>query len=138
MVVMVTKHQNTRNDLRPFPFHPSREAKSRSVVKKKTLCAIADRPSPRRGPSGRMQRSRSCTRSWTVRPCAADRPRLRREHRQAILSSVWRLDRHQHIANQPTTEQTPQGRAGGRPSTEQPFDMERTTRSSAEQPHEAE
>jgi hypothetical protein len=62
---------------------------------KKTLSAIADRLSPRRGPFERTQRRRSCTRSRTVRPCAADRPSLRREHRQAIISSVWRPDRRQ-------------------------------------------
>jgi hypothetical protein len=75
---------------------PSREARSRSAAKKKTLCPIADRLSPRRGPSGRTQRrSRFCARSQTAPPCVADRPRLRREHRQAVLSSVWRSDRRQ-------------------------------------------
>jgi hypothetical protein len=49
-------------------------------AEKKTLCAIADRPTTRRGPSGRGQRrSHSCA-------SAADRPRLRREHRQAVHS----------------------------------------------------
>jgi hypothetical protein len=49
-----------------------------------------------RGPSGRTQRSRSCAMSRNVRPCAAGHPRLRREHRQAVRSSVWRPDWHQH------------------------------------------
>jgi hypothetical protein len=35
-------------------------------------------------------------RSQIVRPCAADHPRLRREHRQVVRSSVWRPDRRQH------------------------------------------
>jgi hypothetical protein len=44
-------------------------------------CARADRPAPGRGPSGRQAgNSCSCTRSRTVRPCVADRPRLTREH----------------------------------------------------------
>jgi hypothetical protein len=52
---------------------------------------------PMRGPSGRTQmRSRSCAKSWTVRSCAADRPRLGREHHQAVLSSVWCSNRCQH------------------------------------------
>jgi hypothetical protein len=40
-------------------------------------------------------------RSRTVWPCVVDCPRLRREHRQVVRSSVWRPDRcqHQSIAN---------------------------------------
>jgi hypothetical protein len=38
-------------------------------------------PAPGRGPSDRQAGNPgSCTRSQTVRPCAADRPRLTREH----------------------------------------------------------
>jgi hypothetical protein len=41
-----------------------------------------DRPNVRRGGDAPAPRSR------TVRPCAADHPRLRREHRQAVHSNV--------------------------------------------------
>jgi hypothetical protein len=46
-------------------------------------CARADRPALGRGPSGRQAGIPSLyARSWTIRPCVADRPRLTREHRR--------------------------------------------------------
>jgi hypothetical protein len=51
----------------PLRWGPSWEARSRSVAKKTTLCAIVNHPSPRHRSYGRTQmRSRSCARSWTV------------------------------------------------------------------------
>jgi hypothetical protein len=59
-----------------------------------------DRPACRRGPSGRQAGNASpCTRSRTVRPLAADRPRLYRGHRHWFSRSVWRLKRCQHHDN---------------------------------------
>ena len=53
--------------------------------------ARADRPAPGRGPSSRQAGNLSpCARSRTVRPQAADRPRLTREHRRRFFLSIWR------------------------------------------------
>jgi hypothetical protein len=57
-------------------------------------CARADRPAPGRGPSGCQAGNLCpCTRSRTVRPLAADRPRLTREHRRRFLLSDWRSEK---------------------------------------------
>jgi hypothetical protein len=57
-------------------------------------CTRADRPSPGRGPSGRQAGKPSpCARSRTVRPQAADRPRLTREHRRLFFLSIWRSEK---------------------------------------------
>ena len=52
---------------------------------------VADRPGLGRGLSGRQAGNLSpCARSRTVRPQAADRPRLTREHRRRFFLSIWR------------------------------------------------
>jgi hypothetical protein len=57
-------------------------------------CTRADRPTPGRGPSGRQAGKPSpCARSRTVRPQAADRPRLTREHRRRFFLSIWRSEK---------------------------------------------
>jgi hypothetical protein len=67
---VVCRRQDTPYDLYSLTRFPH-EARSRSTAKKVTLYAIADRPSPRRGPSRRTQRrSRSCIRSRIVRASA--------------------------------------------------------------------
>jgi hypothetical protein len=61
-----------RHTLQSLPrWGPSWEARSRSVAKKKTLCAITDRLSPRHGLSGHTERrSHSCASSRTVHASA--------------------------------------------------------------------
>jgi hypothetical protein len=58
------------------------------------LHQVADRPAPCRGPSALDQRAPPPhARSRTVRPCAADRPRLTREHRRRFFLSIWRFEK---------------------------------------------
>jgi hypothetical protein len=64
----------------------------RSVPSRTVQALGAGRPDVRRGGAAPAPRSQ------TVRPCAADRTRLHREHRQVVRSSVWRLDRRQHLS----------------------------------------
>jgi hypothetical protein len=60
------------------------------LMQRRRYYIIVDRPDVRREGVALAPRSR------TVRPYAADCPRLRREHRQVVHSSVWRPNRRQH------------------------------------------
>ena len=64
--------------------------------------AAGDLPPPlrTRGPSGRQAGNPSpCARSRTVRPQAADRPRLTREHRCWFFLSIWRSKKASTLIN---------------------------------------
>jgi hypothetical protein len=74
--------RQTLGSLLPDGIPPERQNLDR--LQRKPFWAITDRPSPRRGPSEHTQRSCSCARSRIVQFRTADRPRLRREHRQAV------------------------------------------------------
>jgi hypothetical protein len=68
--------------LLPDGVPPGSEIQAPSAIFRRP-CVRADRPALERGPSGRQAGNpSSCTRSRTVRPCVADRPRLTREHRR--------------------------------------------------------
>jgi hypothetical protein len=75
-------------------------------AEKKTLCAIANSPAPSVDrPEACRGGSAPAPRSRTIRPCATDRLRLRREHFHVVRSSVWRPDRPQQLVSNNSLQQ---------------------------------